>query len=148
MQDAIIAALSGQEVARSNSLATVATTCVVIRTANARSRVIVSIGRISSVKRVVTGYPVCLPIAVGLFVMAAAAYCSKDGGSADLPIAGLGLVFLLVFFVTRRAALVFTVGTEQIRSVQGGLREASAIIRAVESAQARAADAFDREAVA
>jgi hypothetical protein len=148
MHDPIVAALSGEDVVHSNSLATVTTSCVVIRTANARSRVIISATCISSVRRIIYAYPAFVPIAAGCFIVAAAAHSSKEGTAADLPLAILALLFLLTFFTTRRASVLFQLETDQIESAQGSVAEASAIIQAVLSIQARAADPVSRKAVA
>lgn len=148
MHDPLIAALSGEDIIHANSLATVTTSCVVIRAANSRSRVILSLTHIASLRRVMHGYPAFLPIAAGCFIMAAAAHVSKEGAPTELTLAALALLFLLAFFATRRGSVLFELETEQIESAQGSLAEAAATVEAVISAQARAARAVSRQAVA
>jgi hypothetical protein len=94
------------------------------------------------------GYPAFLPIAAGCFIMAAAAHVSKEGAPTELTLAALALLFLLAFFATRRGSVLFELETEQIESAQGSLAEAAATVEAVISAQARAARAVSRQAVA
>ena len=137
MPDTIMAALSGEEILLSNSLAKVATSCVVIRSPNANAHAIVSLSRISSVQRVKTSIPGFLVIAAGLFLIAAAAHFSKDGGSSDLPIALLGLAFVVAYLGSRRASVAFTLGSEKLQTVTGSLAEAAAVVRAVREARPR-----------
>lgn len=148
MPDTLIAALSGEEVLHSSSLATVATSCVVIRTATARSRTIVSLARISRLETIKTTYPALLAIAAGLFLMAAAAYYSKDGGAAQFPLGALGLFFVVAYFVSRKACVVFWMGYESVQTVNGGLRDAATLIREVRAAQANLPEPLSEEAVA
>jgi len=131
MPDPIMAALTGERITLSNSLATVATTCVVVRTVGGRSNSIISLSRITGIQTLRTSVPGLLVIASGLFLVAAAAHYSKDGGQADLPIALLGLAFVIGYLGSRRAAIVFLVDGETIETVSGGLREAAALARAV-----------------
>ena len=131
MPDPIMAALTGERITLSNSLATVATTCVVVRTAGGRSNSIISLSRITGIQTLRTSVPGLLVIASGLFLVAAAAHYSKDGGQADLPIALLGLAFVIGYLGSRRAAIVFAVDGESIETASGSLREAAALARAV-----------------
>ena len=73
--------------------------------------------------------------------MGAAAYYSKDGGSAQFPLCGLGLFFSLAYLFTRKASVIFWMGRESIGTIKGGLSEASSLIRAVRAAQQKLSDA-------
>jgi uncharacterized membrane protein len=135
MADALLAALSGGDVLHANSLATVATNCVLIRTSSDRSRAIVSLDRITRMEMIRFSYPAFLAIAAGLLLMAAAAYYSRDGGSAQFPLATLGTLFIFAYLITRKASVLFWMGRESVQSTRGGLREAEALIQAVQEAQ-------------
>jgi hypothetical protein len=137
MPDTIMAALSGEQISLSNSLATVATTCVLIRDADGRSKTIISLHLIGGTKTIKTSVPGFLVIAAGLFLVAAAAHFSKDGGSADLPIACLGAGFVIAYLATRRASITLFVGRDTIQTASGGLREAAALVRAIKYAKGR-----------
>lgn len=132
-----MAALSGEQISLSNSLATVATTCVLIRDPDGRSNTIISLHLIEGTKTIKTSVPGFLVIAAGLFLVAAAAHFSKDGGSADLPIALLGVGFVIAYLASRRASIAFFVDWDTIHTASGGLREAAALVRAIKSAKQR-----------
>lgn len=137
MADPILASLAWGETMYSCSLGTVTTSCVVIRTASARSRAIVSLDRVSGMETIKTTYPAFLAIAAGLFLIAAAAYYSKDGGVAHIPLAALGCVSVLAYFLSRRAAILFWMGNrESVTTTRGGLRETAQLRVAVQKAQA------------
>ena len=76
-------------------------------------------------------------IASGALLVAAAAYCSKEGDGAALPAALIGLAFVVGYFVSQRASIAFVVDTESTETVSGSLREAGKLVRAVETARAR-----------
>ena len=135
MPQTILAALSGEQVLLSNSLATVATTCVVIRDPDGRSNTIISLHRIAATRTIKTSVPGFLVVASGLFLVAAAAHYSKDGGSADIPIALLGLAFVVAYLVSRRASIALEVGRETIETASGSLGEAAALVRAIKAAR-------------
>jgi hypothetical protein len=80
-------------------------------------------------------YPGLLVISAALFLVAAAAYFSKQGGNATVPMAVLGLAFLILYFGSRRAAVIFVVEGELLETIPGTLREAGALIKAVEKAR-------------
>ncbi len=137
MGDSVISALSGERVLKENSLATVTNHCVVVRIPNGRSRAIISLERISKATRVITSYPGLLVIAGGLFLIAAAAHLSKDGGAADLPAAILGALFVVAYLVSRTACVALEVDGETIDTVRGSLGEAAAVVEAIRSARER-----------
>lgn len=135
MADNLLASLSGGDAVHTCSLATVTSNCVIIRTASARSHAILSLARISGTTTVRTTYPAFLAIASGFFLIAAAAYFSKDGGSAHIPLSALGGASVIAYFVSRREAVIFWSGREPVETIRGGLREATNLVRAVERAQ-------------
>ena len=138
MANTMLAALAHERVLYSNSFAAVMTNCVYISDANGKSQSIISLSRITDIKRVKTSYPGLLVISSGLFLVAAAAFCSKDKTGADLAFAGLGLAFVVGFAATRRACVAFRIGSETRHTENGSLTEAAQLIVAVRSAQANA----------
>ena len=133
--DKILAAVSGEQIVLSNSLATVATRCVVIRDANGKSQSILSLAGISAMRTEKISYPGLLVVACGVSLIAAAAHISKDGGRADLPLVIVAALFGVFYLATRKAAVIFISGIEKKPTVFGTPREAAALIRAVEKAQ-------------
>lgn len=87
-------------------------------------------------RRVKMSYPGLLVIAIALFLIAAAAYYSKQGDGATIPIAVIGVIFVVFYFNSRRASVAFLLEKEVLETVPGSLREASAVIRAVRKAVA------------
>jgi|SRR5947209_552540 len=137
MANAILDALPDEPVLQSNSLATVTSSYVIVRMAQGSAHNVISVAGIDDVKRVKTTYPGLLVISAALFLIAAAAYSSKQGGNAAIPMAIFGLAFLIFYFGSRRATVLFSVYGENIETVQGSFREASALIKAVRKAMAR-----------
>ncbi len=135
MQDQILRALSGEQIVHSNALATVATSCVLLRDAGDRSQSIVSLVGITGMNTVKTSYPGLLVVAAGLLLIAAAAHYSKEGGAADIPVAFLAGLFVAIYLGTRRASIVFEVGQERTQTLFGSLSEAASIVRAIRKAQ-------------
>lgn len=135
-QDKILAALSGEQILQSNPLATVATRWVVIRDANGSSQSVLALSGISDMRSVRVSYPGLLVIACGIALIAAAAHYSKDGGAADKPLLVVAVLFVLFYFGTRRASVVFISGVEKTPTIFGSLRQAAVLIRAVRQAQA------------
>jgi hypothetical protein len=135
MANALLDALPDEPVLQSNSLATVTPSLVIIRTAQGSAQSVISLDRVHDVRRVKTTYPGLLVIAAALFLIAAAAYASKQGNGAQIPAAVLGLLFLAFYFGSRKAAVVFLFEGEVVETAPGSLREASALIRAVEKAR-------------
>jgi hypothetical protein len=145
MAKEIVGALSGEALLYSNSLATVTRNSVVLRDTEARSQIILSISRITQVKKVTTTYPFLLVIATASLVIAAAAASSRDGGGASIPFAVLGFLLLAGYFVTRRGSVSFVAGSEIFETVAGTPAEAAALIAAI--APVRAAAAREEEIV-
>ncbi|MBV9083141.1 MAG: hypothetical protein JOZ62_10720 [Acidobacteriaceae bacterium] len=135
MQKTVLAALPRESVVYSNSFATVMTNCILISDANNKSQSIISLSRITDVKRIKTSYPGLLVISSGLFLVAAAAYCSKDTSGADLVFGSLGVIVLLAFAATRKACVALKIGSETRHSLNGSVSEAAEVIQALKSAQ-------------
>src|SRR5947209_14237952 len=104
MANTIMCALTDDVVQKSYLMTTVTTGCVVIRNPSAASETAISLSRLSEVKTVKTSYPGLLVVASGLSVVAAAAFCSKEGDGAGVPTAVLSASFVAGYFLSRRAA--------------------------------------------
>jgi len=139
MANTALDALAGEEIVESNSLGTVMRRCVVLKglvlkADDNQSETVISLAVISSVKRIKTSYPGLLVIAASVFLIAAAAASSKQGGGAAGPIALFGLLFVIAYWLTRRASVAIVAGQEVTETVQGSPGEASAFIAAVQLA--------------
>jgi hypothetical protein len=134
MANTALDALAGEEILESNSLGAVMRHCVVLKGLGSQAESVISLSVISSVKSIRTTYPGLLVIAASAFLIAAAAASSKQGGGAAGPIAILGLLFVVAYWLTRRASVAITVGAERTETVQGSPREAKAFMAAVHSA--------------
>jgi hypothetical protein len=130
-------ALTGEEILESNSLGTVTSQWVVVRPPESRSESILSLSHISNVRSVRITYPGLLVVASAALLIAIAAAASKQGDGAALPVALFGLLFLIAYWVSRKASVTFTVGTETFHTPAAGLREAARFVSAVERALAR-----------
>jgi len=133
----MIEALSDEHVVRSNSVAIVTRNWIILPDADSHSQTILAISRVEDLKIIRTTYPGLIVIAAALFLLAAAAFSSKEGNGAGLPIALVGFFFLVGYIGSRRACVAFTVGKETAYSINGSPSEASAVVKAVHSAQAR-----------
>ena len=130
----ILTALSDERLLFDNPLATITDHCVIVRTTEQQAHTLLPLGRISSLKKVQTSRPAFLAIAAGLFLIAAAAQASKESDGATIPIALFGVCAVIAFFVSRRAAVAFILDGERTQTEFGGLRQASALISAIQSA--------------
>jgi hypothetical protein len=135
ISNAILDALPDEPVLQSNSLATVTPTCVIVRTARGPSHNVISLASISDMRRVKTSYSGLLVISAALFLIAAAAYSSKQGANASIPMAIFALAFLIFYVGSRRASVVFNLDGETLETAQGSFREAAALIKAVRKAK-------------
>lgn len=135
MRSQWLEAIPDHRVLHSNSLAIVTPEWVIVRSSRLSGQSMIALGSIREMRRVKTSYPGLLVIAAALFLIAAAAYSSKQGDGAAIPMAVLGAVFSLLYAGSRRATVVFYLDGEQVESAPGGLREASALISAVRNAQ-------------
>ncbi len=131
-----MSALPDEGIIQSNPLATVTTNFVVLRDSEVQASMIISLSDLGGIEKINTTYPGLLVISMAFFLTAAAALCSKDGHGAHLPIALLGLAFVIAYVVSRRASVAFLVGSAVIETGTGGLTEADAVIHAVKSARA------------
>jgi hypothetical protein len=137
MANTALDALAGEDILISNSLGTVMRHCVVLKGSITQTETVISLAVISSIKSVKTTYPGLLVIAASAFLIAAAAASSKQGGGAAGPIAILGALFVVAYWLTRRASVAIAVGSERSESVQGSPREAAAFLIALRSAMER-----------
>jgi hypothetical protein len=128
-------ALTGEQILHINSLATVTGKFVVVRRPEMRAEAIIGLPSISKLKRIETTRPGLLVIAIGLFLLAAAAACSKQGDQAQIPLGVTGALFVIAYFLTRRAAVAFVVDCEATETMHGSLSEAAELIKAMEKAQ-------------
>jgi hypothetical protein len=131
LNDPIANALAGEIVVHANALSTVTRKFLVIRDSVSGSQVMVSTGSITEVRKVTTTNPGFLVISSGLFTIAAASYASHQGMDVSIPIALLGALFVMGYVGTRRAAVLFVMGNDRIKTVRGSFREATSVIRAV-----------------
>ncbi len=139
MANGIVDALSGEVVLYSNSLATLTRNSVVLRDADARAQIILSLSRITQVKKITTTYPLLLVIATASLVIAAAAASSREGGGAGIPFALLGFLLLAGSLLSRRGSVLFVAGSEILETVPGTPAEAATLIAAIASVQSVAA---------
>jgi hypothetical protein len=135
MANALLEAMPDEPVLQSNALATVTSSCVVIRTAQGGSQSIISLSRLTGVRRLKTTYPGLLVIAAALFLIAAAAFASKEGEGAQIPAVVLGLIFLIFYFGSRKASVICVLVDDTVESAPGTLREAAAVMKALAKAR-------------
>ena len=135
MSTTILDALPDEQVLHANSLAVVTPHCILLTNADGRTQTVVAVSGISRIKRVTISYPILLVIASGTLILALAALCSKEGDGAGLPLAIFGSVLLLGYFLSRRGAVAFTVGSEVVETIFGTPSEAADLISAIASAQ-------------
>jgi MYXO-CTERM domain-containing protein len=134
MTDFLASALAQQSILVSNSLATVASECVVIRSASGTSRSILALSQIRDMSTVRLSHPGLLVLASAALLIAAGAHFSKQGDSADWPIALVGLLLLAAYAGSRRAAVCFTSTDGRVQTVFGSPSDAAAIIAAARAA--------------
>ncbi len=137
MPNAILAALSSDEILQSSLSAVLTADYVALTSPKGESHIVISLDRLSEIKTIKTTYPGLLVIASGTFLIAAAAFCSKQGDGAALPAALIGLAFAIAYLCSQRAAIAFIVDGEWTQTASGSLREAAALVRAVETARAK-----------
>jgi hypothetical protein len=137
MPNAILAALSSDEILQSSLSAVLTADYVVVTSPKGESHIVISLERLSEIRTIKTSYPGLLVIASGALLVAAAAFCSKQGDGAALPAALIGLAFVISYFWSQRASIAFIVDGESTETVSGSLRDAAALVRAVETARAR-----------
>src|SRR5579875_1585830 len=138
MTGTIAAAISDEEVLQANALASVTTHFVVLAKPEQRVHVILPIARITGIQLVKTPYPGLLAISGGLFVLAAAAFFSKEGDGAGIPVAFVAAFILLAYFGSRKGTVTFQIDSGATESVSGGVKDATALVELFESARALA----------
>jgi MYXO-CTERM domain-containing protein len=148
MTDFLASALSQQQILVTNSLATVASECVVFRASTGTSRSILSLSQIEDVSVVRLSHPGFLVLALAAFLIAAAAHFSKDGDSADWPIALVGLLLLVAYAGSRRGAVCFTSRDGVVQTAFGTPSEASAVMSAAKSAIEKIKEESESESLA
>jgi hypothetical protein len=137
------AVLAGESILHKNSLATVTNNFIVVRRPEKRAETIIGLPRISRIKRIETTHPGLLVIACAVYLLSAASVCSKQGGQAEIPLAIVGTIFVLGYFLSRRAAVAFVVDRDATETMHGSLSEAAALVAAMEQAQASLVTAQD-----
>lgn len=140
MANTIIGALAEGTAQQSFLMTTVTSGCVVVKSPSTASETAISLSRLSEVQTIKTSYPGLLVIASGLSVVAAAAFCSKDGDGAGIPTVILSASFIAGYFASRRAALNFVVDDDSTRTAFGSRREADKLRKAVLVAREHAPD--------
>jgi len=137
MANQILAELLNGQTLEANALATVTRDCIVIRDSARQAHTIIALSQLSGMKRIRTTYPALLVISSGLFLISAAAFCSKQGTGAALPVSLSGAAFAAGYVLSRKACVSFTVGSGSIETANGSLSETAALIAAVQAAQKR-----------
>lgn len=130
-------ALTGEDILESNSLGTVTNQWVVVRLPESHSESVLSLSHITSVRSVRTTYPGLLVVASAALLIAGAAAASKQGAGPAIPIALFGVLFVIAYWVSRKASVTFRVGGETFHTPSAGLKEAATFVAAVERALAR-----------
>ena len=149
MTDYLASALSQQQILLTNPLATVASECVVIRVGSGNMQSILSLSQIRRVSIVRLSHPGLLVLAFAAFLIAAGAHFSKDGDSADVPIALIGGLLLVAFVISRRAAVSFlSTDGSLLQTVFGSPSEAVAVRAATRSAMEKMTDENESESLA
>jgi hypothetical protein len=131
----VAAAISDEQVLQPNRLAWVTQHFLIIRNVDRQTHTIIPLSCLTGIEVVKTPYPGLLAIAAGVFLVAAAAFASKQGGGAALPAFLLGAFLLAVYFGSRRANITFKLDTGAIETTSGTVGEASALIQLVERAR-------------
>ena len=134
--DLIKSVLADEQILHDNSLATVTTNFIVVRRPERRRETIIALPRLSRIRRIEISHPGLVVIASAIYLLAAAAYCSKEGGQqVAVTMAILGTLFVFGYFMTRRAAVAFVVDREPTETIHGSLREAAQLMKAMAKAR-------------
>ena len=134
MASAILASLPAEEVLHSSRLATMTRDIVVVRNSDSATHTILALASVSRLKTIKKTHPVLLVVASALLLLAAAAFTAKQGNNVVAPFAGLSLVFVAGYFLSRRAAVAFMIASEATETAEGTLSEAAALVAAVQRA--------------
>ena len=131
MQNVVLSGLNSEKIVQSKLSTIVTEDCVVVPSFSGQPHTALSLLSISALKVVKTYHPSLLVIAAGLFLLAAAANYSKEGAGTAVPLGLLGLVFLIAFFASQRARVVFISGLESTQSYNGSFTEVADLVIAV-----------------
>lgn len=135
MTGTIAGAISDEQILGPNSLASVTPNFIIVRNSDRQAFTIIPISRLSRIRFEKRPYPGFLVVAGGLFVLAAAAFFSKEGDGAAFPAAFLGTFLLIIYFATRRASVIFILDSGAVETVTGNITEAAALVDLVQSAR-------------
>ena len=127
--------LAREQILHQNSLATITPNFIVVRRPEERAETIIGLSRISRIKHIETTHPGLLVIASAMYLLASACAFSKQGDQAGIPLAFVATLFVLAYFLTRRAAVAFVVDRERTETMHGSLSQAAALVKALEKAQ-------------
>lgn len=122
------------QASHSSPLASIAENCIVVRDSECRSHII-PLSHLSGMRRIKITCPALMVIATAFLVIAAAANCSRQGAGAALPMALLGAIFVIGYFLSRRASVAFITDSYRTETCTGSLSEAAAVIGQVHAAQ-------------
>jgi len=131
----VAAAISDEEVLRPNRLAWVTRHFLILRNAERQTHTIIPLTRLVGIHVVKTPYSGLLAIAAGVFLVAAAAFASKQGDGAAVPCALLGAFLMAIYFGSRRANITFRLDTGATETTSGSLGEATSLIELIETAR-------------
>jgi hypothetical protein len=134
----VAAAISDEEVLRPNPLAWVTSHFLILRKVESQNHIIIPLARLAGISVVKTPYSGLLAVAAGVFVVAAAAFASKQGDGAALPCAMLGAFLIATYFGTRRANITFKLDTGATETLAGTIHEATVLIQLIELARCSA----------
>lgn len=140
----VAAAISDEEVLQPNRLAVVTRHFLIIRNADRQNHTIIPLVRLAGMDVVKTPYTGLLAMAAGVFIIAAAALASREGGGAATPFALLGTFLTTVYFGSRRANITFKLDTGATETTAGTIADAAALIQLVDAARRSAAAGVDR----
>jgi hypothetical protein len=135
MTEAIRSVLPEDRVVGSTPLATVTNTCLIVRNEDKKSKTIIPLARLSKIRTKKTSYPGLLVIALALFLLAAAALSSKQEDGAAIPLAVVGVLFLIGYLANRRISVEFVAGSGKTSTPDGNSADVEALLRALQSAQ-------------
>jgi hypothetical protein len=130
--ETILSALPDDEVIGTTALATVTTNCVIVPNNGGNSKTVIPLSHLSKIKTNKTSYPGLLVIAIALFILAAAATSSKQEDGAAVPIAVVGLLFLIGYIANRRISVSFVAGSATTSTPDGNSADVEALLRALQ----------------
>ncbi len=135
MQNVVLSGLNNEKILQSKLSTIVTEDCVVVSAFSGQPHTALALLSISTLKIVKTHHPSFLVISAGLFLLAAAANHSKEGGGTALPIGLLGVAFLVAFLASHRARVIFLSGSEATQSLKGSYTEVADLVGAVQVAR-------------